>query len=236
MQSNCADASTRAAANSQLTLQERPLLSKDGEALSTVPIARLDSLHQEQDMHADRSWLAVYVSSRHEKAVHIHFQLCEIESFLPLYHSLRLWRNRCRRNLQLPLFPNYLFVHISPGKRVNVLRVPGVLSIVSRGTEPAPLPQSTIESLRAALSLRAVEPHPYLVLGHWVRIHSGPLAGLEGVSVKKKDNLRVVLNLDQIMQSAAVEIDGSEVEDIGPPRQIPFCGRAFLGRSSRVAL
>jgi transcription antitermination factor NusG len=117
-----------------------------------------------------------------------------------------------------------------------VLRVPGVLSIVSRGTQPASLPQSTIESLRAALSLRSVEPHPCLVLGHRVRIHSGPLAGLEGVLVKKKDNLRVVLNLEQIMQSAAIEVDGSEVQDIGPPPQIPFSSRPFLDRPSRVSL
>jgi transcription antitermination factor NusG len=211
------------------------LLIKDGEALSTTPIPRLDRLHQEQDLDAERLWFAVYVSSRHEKVVQTHLELREIESFLPLYHAVRLWRNRCRKDLQLPLFPNYLFVHLQLGKRVDVLRVPGVLSIVNRGTQPAPLPQSIIESLRGALSLRSVEPHPYLIVGHRVRIHSGPLAGLEGVLVKKKDNLRVVLNLDQIMQSAAIEVDGSEVEDIGPPAQMPFCSRGFLDRSSRPA-
>lgn len=161
-------------------------------------------------------WFAVYVSSRHEKKVGAQLALRHIESFLPLYKSVHQWKNRCRRTLDLPLFPNYLFVHIAPTQRVGVLQVPGVLSIVRCGSEPSPIPYAVIESLRAALSARAVEPHPYLVIGHRVRITSGPLTGMTGILVNKKNNLRVVLAVEQIMQSAAVEVNGDEVEDIGP--------------------
>jgi transcription antitermination factor NusG len=114
--------------------------------------------------------------------------------------------------LELPLFPNYIFVHMDRRDRMRVLEVPGVLSIVGSGSKPAPLPKFEIESLRANLQFRQIEPHPYLVVGERVRIRAGAMAGMVGVLVRKKSNLRVVLSLDQIMQSIAVEVDGEDLE------------------------
>jgi transcription antitermination factor NusG len=167
------------------------------------------------------NWFAVYVGARQEKSVGEQFRLRQIEAFLPLYKTVHRWKNGCKMNLELPLFPNYLFVRVDPRERLRVVRVPGVLSMVCCGREPVPVPQAVIESLRSAIALGQIEPHPYLVVGQRVRIKSGVLAGMEGVLVRKKENLRVVLSLDQIMQSAAVEVEGSEVEHLGETRALP---------------
>ena len=157
-------------------------------------------------------WFAAYTNAHHEKRVASNFAERQIESFLPMYSTRRRWRNRCEMNLELPLFTNYVFVRIDPRERVRVLEVPGVLSLVGFGRTLAPLPDFEIEALRTALGLRKIAPHPYLVIGDRVRIKAGPMNGMEGVLVRKKNDLRVVLALDVIMQSIAVEVDADDLE------------------------
>lgn len=158
------------------------------------------------------NWFAAYTNSHHEKRVASHFDERQIESFLPLYSALHHWKNRCRVGLDLPLFPNYVFVHIDPRERVRVLEVPGVLSLVGFGRTLAPLSDFEIEALRSCVGQRKIEPHPYLVIGERVRINAGPMMGMEGVLVRKKSNFRVVLLLDVIMQCVAVEVDADDLE------------------------
>jgi transcription antitermination factor NusG len=176
---------------------------------------------REQQMHGlagaqecSPNWFAAYTNSHHEKRVAGHFGERQITSFLPLYSARHRWRNRCEMKLELPLFPNYVFVRIDPQERVRVLEVPGVLSLVGFGRNLAPLPDFEIEALRAGLGQRKIEPHPYLVIGERVRIKAGPLTGMEGVLVRKKNNFRVVLALDVIMQCVAVEVDADDLEPV----------------------
>jgi transcription antitermination factor NusG len=157
-------------------------------------------------------WFAAYTAPRHEKAVVRQFKVREIESFLPLYTSVRRWKNGCQVAVAQPLFPGYVFVHVQRRHSGEVLQVPGVVSIVGSGREPSVLPAAEIESLRAGLPQRCYEPHPYLAVGDKVRIVEGPLAGMSGVLVRRKKPLRVVLTLDLIMQSVAVEIGMDEIE------------------------
>lgn len=161
-------------------------------------------------------WFAVYTIPRHEKRLAEHFGVRQIEYFLPLYRTLRRWKDGSRITLELPLFPNYIFVRISRRERVRVLEVPGVLSIAGCGREPVPLPDGEIEALRQGISLAQLEPHPYLVVGERVRINAGPLAGMEGVLIRKKNSFRVVLTLSMIMQSIAVELDIDDLEPANP--------------------
>ncbi|MFI5114812.1 MAG: UpxY family transcription antiterminator [Terriglobales bacterium] len=184
----------------------------------------------EQKMHGlaaaqefSANWFAAYTNSHHEKRVASYFAERQIESFLPLYATARRWKNRCEMNLELPLFPNYVFVHIDPRERVRVLEVPGVVSLVGFGRVLAPLPDLEIEALRAGVGQRKIEPHPYLVIGERVRIKAGPMMGMEGVLVRKKSNFRVVLTLDAIMQSVAVEVDADDLEPAAK-----YAGRAVL--------
>ena len=174
-------------------------------------------------------WFAVYTTPRHEKRLAEHFGVRGIEFFLPLYRVLKKWKDGSRINLELPLFPNYIFVRISRRERVRVLQVPGVLSIVGCGREPAPLPDSDIEGLRRGIGSAKIEPYPYLVVGERVRINAGPLAGMEGVLIRKKNSFRVVLTISMIMQSASVEVDVHDLEPINPnfhPIALSYLGAA----------
>ncbi|MFZ0312373.1 MAG: UpxY family transcription antiterminator [Candidatus Korobacteraceae bacterium] len=159
-------------------------------------------------------WFAAYTTPRHEKVVARHLQSRHIEAFLPLYSSVRRWKNGCRVAVEQPLFPSYLFVHIPRREAVKVLQIPGVVSLVSAGREPAALPSAEIESLRSSLPLRHFEPHPYLVVGEKVRITAGSLEGMVGVLIRRKNDCRVVLTLELIMQSVAVEIGIDEIEPV----------------------
>jgi transcription antitermination factor NusG len=158
------------------------------------------------------NWFAAYTLSRHEKRVASLLAGRQIESFLPLYAALHRWQNRCERKIELPLFPNYVFVRIAFRERVRVLQVPGVLALVGSGSMHAALPDFEIEVLRSGIGQRRIEPHPYLVVGERVRIKAGAMCGLEGVLVRKKNNLRVVLALEVIMRSVAVEVDAVDLE------------------------
>jgi len=183
---------------------------------------------------ADResaNWFAAYTNSHHEKRVALHFGERRIESFLPLYSVLHRWKNRCEVDLDLPLFPNYVFVHIDPRERVRVLEVPGVLSLVGFGRTPAPLSDFEIEALRSCAAQRNFEPHPYLVIGERVRIKAGPMTGIEGVLVRKKSNFRVVLALDVIMQCVAVEVDADDLEPAAKYAGRVVLPLGFAGRS-----
>ena len=104
------------------------------------------------------NWFAAYTDSHHEKRVALHFGERQIESFLLLYATLHRWKNRCEVDLDLPLFPNYVFVHIDPRDRVRVLEVPGVLSLVGFGRTLAPLSDFEIEALRSCVGQRKSSP------------------------------------------------------------------------------
>jgi transcription antitermination factor NusG len=162
-------------------------------------------------------WFALYTASRHEKRVAQHLCQREIEFYLPLYKAERRWADGSRVTLDLPLFPGYLFVRMRRGERGRVLGVPGALSVVGgTGGEPAWLPDATIEALRSGLEARLVQPHPLLTAGQRVRIRSGALAGFEGIVVRHKSSLRVVLTVEHIMQSYAVEVALDDLELLQP--------------------
>lgn len=158
-------------------------------------------------------WFAVYTSPRHEKRVGQYLLQKEIEHYVPLYQARRKWRDGSKVTVDLPLFPSYVFVRIGSSERVRVLQVPGVLSIIGgTGRQPASIQDAEIDALRAGLSARHAEPHPLLTVGQRARIRSGALGGMVGIVVRKKNSLRVVLTMDLIQQSVAVEVDGAELE------------------------
>ena len=122
--------------------------------------------------------------------------LREIESFVPIYESVRVWKNRQRVKLELPLFPSYLFVHIERRQKSRVLASPGVLRIVGNNREMIPIPDATIDFLRSdSCWASRIEPYCELVVGQKVRIKTGAMEGLEGVLVRKNNNLRFVLTI-----------------------------------------
>ncbi len=162
----------------------------------------------------DPRWYAAYTSANHEKRVAEQLEVRSVEHFVPLYESMRRWKDRKVR-LQLPLFPGYVFVRLALRDRLRVLEVPGVARLVGFNGLPCALPDSEIEALKAGLAsgVRA-EPHPYLTVGRRVRVKTGPLAGVEGVLKRKKNSARLVISLDLIMRSVAVDVEAADVEPL----------------------
>jgi transcription antitermination factor NusG len=160
-------------------------------------------------------WYAAYTCANHEKCVAAQFERRSIEHFLPLYESVHRWKDR-RKRLKLPLFPGYVFVRLALSEKLKALEVPGVVRLVGFGGFPEALSENEMEVLRNGLSVTfRAQPHPYLTQGRRVRIKGGPLAGIEGILVRRKGNFRVVISVDLIMRSIVVDIDAADVLPLG---------------------
>jgi transcription antitermination factor NusG len=170
------------------------------------------SLLGEATVQSREHWYAACTRPRHEKHVAKQLRDRGIEFFLPLYRSVRRWKDR-RKEVDLVLFPGYIFVHTSADGRLRVLQLPGVTHFVFFGGSPAALPGDDIEALQRgfAYDIRP-ECHPFLTAGRKVKVVSGPLSGARGILLRRKKNdCRLVISLDAIMRSVSVEIDEADV-------------------------
>jgi transcription antitermination factor NusG len=161
---------------------------------------------------AARKWYALFTLPKHEKAVVKQLDLRGVECFLPTYEEVRVWKNRQRMKLVLPLFPTYLFLRISPQERARAIEAPGVLHIVGNSRGPLPLQDSEIEFMRAGIRGEKVEPYRDLVVGQKARIKCGAMEGVQGTLVRKNKSLRFVLTLELINQHAAIEVNADDLE------------------------
>ena len=180
-----------------------------------------ESIHRECGLsaaHLEPRWYAVYTRSRHEKSVAEQLTRKSVETFVPVYETVRSWRNG-RHRVQLPLFTGYAFVRIALRDQLEVLKVPGVVRLVGFGGRPVSLADREIERLRQVLATGTrAEPHPFLNVGRRVRVTAGPLVGQEGILVRRQGNLRIVLSIDLIQRSILVEVEADSLEPVADTR------------------
>lgn len=186
-----------------------------GESQSDMSLSHLDVIAEEHAREPQAAhWYAAYTLANHEKRIGEQLGRKGVENFLPLYESIRQWKDR-RVRLQLPLFPGYVFVRIALFERLTVLRLAGVARLVGFGDRPAPLADEEMEGLRRGMgSQLKMEPHPYVSKGQRVRILRGPLAGMDGILLRNKGNFRLVLSIDLIMRSVVVDVDAADIHPI----------------------
>jgi transcription antitermination factor NusG len=152
-------------------------------------------------------WFALTVKRRYEKVVAHSLRRRGLEDFLPLYVMRRCWSDRIKA-VEFPLFPGYVFCRFDYDRRLPVLCIPGVTSIVGYAKLPTPLSESEIASIRTILTSNLpAQPWPVVRAGQSIRIERGPLAGLQGMLIREKDSLRVVVSLDLLQRAVAVEVD-----------------------------
>jgi transcription antitermination factor NusG len=162
----------------------------------------------------NHNWFAVCTRHQHEKTAARILEYKEFEVFLPLYKARHRWKDRFKE-VYVPLFPGYLFVREELRRWLAIITTPGVSSIVSCGGQPAAIPFSEIEGVKRIVeSTLRVEPHPFLKSGDWVRVKHGPIAGVEGILLRQKNVARLVLSIEMLGKSAAVEVDAIDVERI----------------------
>jgi len=162
--------------------------------------------------YREARWYAAYTSANHEKRVALQLGQRSVEYFLPVYESVRHWKDR-RVKLEMPLFPGYVFVRLALQDRLRVLQIPGLARLVGFDGTPTALPDEEIEGLRKGLTSGVrVKPHPFLTVGKRVRVTAGPLAGMRGILVRRRKQTRFVVSVELIMRSVAVEIDEADLE------------------------
>jgi len=177
-------------------------------------------------------WHALYTRHQHEKVIAQALAGKGFEVFLPQYRTVHRWKDR-EKELLLPLFPNYVFVHGGLDRMLALVTTPGIHSLVSWGGRPANIPREEIEAVRRLVEgSYQIEPHPFLKCGDRVRVKSGPLEGIEGILVRKTRGFRLVLSVEMLSKSASVDVDTSVVERLssGNPYRVASTGEGMRGR------
>jgi transcription termination/antitermination protein NusG len=158
------------------------------------------------------AWYAIWTRSRHEQAVREQLERKGYEAFLPTITKWSRWKDRKKR-VDWPLFPGYCFARFEPDERIGILKVDGVVSIISNNGMLSPIPEVEIESIRTLVeSELAYDPVPRIKEGDMVKVTHGPLKGVVGRLVRKGAHSRLVLSVDLIGQAVSVEVDASDVK------------------------
>jgi len=166
------------------------------------------------------SWFALRVRSQREASVADYLNAKGYQLFFPRYSCRKRWSDRIKQ-VELPLFPGYLFCRFDPYDRLPILKTPWLLQIVGFDQNPCPVDDAEINAIRTmVVSGAAVEPCPFLTVGEKARIESGPLRGITGILTDIRGNHKLVVSVTMLQRSVAVEIDSSQVTSEGAAQQI----------------
>jgi transcription antitermination factor NusG len=174
----------------------------------------------------DAHWFVLWTHSNSERLVHAHLRDREFEVFLPL---VKAWSRRrgVQSTVALPMFPGYVFVRHVLDKRsyVEILKARGVVRVLGeRWDRPAFVPDGEIEAIRRVAGADVpVLPYPFLTEGQRVRIEDGPLTGLQGILIATKPQKGLlVVSVDLLQRSVAVEVASTQVQPLGPAVVRPY--------------
>jgi len=160
------------------------------------------------------AWFALQIRSRCEDIVTAHLTGKGYEWFLPKYKSRRRWSDRFKE-IELPLFPGYIFCRFNPWDRFPILTTPGVAYIVGVAKTPVSIDETEVAAIQAAFkSGLPSQPWQYLQIGRRVRIDYGPLYGLEGILMEVRGQHRLVLSVTLLQRSIAVQVETTWVRPI----------------------
>lgn len=170
------------------------------------------SLHLGVDPDARSSrWYALYVRSRHEKVVESGLKGKGYAAFSPFYRTRRKRVDRIAE-IDVPLFPGYVFCLFDSNKRLPILMTPGIVGVVGRGNRPEPVDDTEIASIRTlALSGHSVQPWPFLRSGQRIRLQAGPLMGAEGIFLRVKDEYHLVVSITLLQRAVSVVVEKASV-------------------------
>ena len=154
-------------------------------------------------------WFAIQVKSGSELVIESVLKGKGYEAFVPTYRSDEAGRGRTER----PLFSGYVFCRFDPLVRAPIVTTPGVIKVVGYGRRPASLDESEMQAVRTVASSNLpTRPHSYLKPGQRVRIGEGPLRGLEGDISQTGDRRYLVVSVNLLQRSIAVELEPAWLE------------------------
>ena len=164
----------------------------------------------------EHCWFAVQTKARHEKKIAAELTEKGVVVFLPLSPEVHQWSDR-KRKVEVPLFSTYVFVRIGVDRnhRVTVLETNGVFRFVGSRGRGIPIPNEQIETLQTIIREEVrFSPHPFLNVGQKVRICGGSLDGICGILSAINNDQSLIVSVDSIQRSLAIQIDGYGIEPI----------------------
>ena len=165
-------------------------------------------------IHEGRLWQPVHTRPRCEKKFQRFCDKYDLISYLPLKLRANTIRNKIVKS-QIPMFPGYAFACLNDEEKAIVSRTNSVVNFInlSRAQE-----KSLVEDLRSINILEHMQENqeilvsPEIQPGSEISVKYGALRGLTGIVEKRKNIHRIVVNIDMISQSVAMEMDSSDVE------------------------
>jgi len=159
-------------------------------------------------------WYAVRVRTKSELLVHQVLQGKGFETLVPTYKVRRVWSDRVK-NVDMPLYPGYVFCRFEFERRLPVLQSVGVVDVINDGRKGLPIPEPEMEAIRKIVeSKMRTSPWPFLQVGQRVEVYRGPLTGVEGILLAQKKNFRLVVSVPLLQRSVNVEIEGDWVRPV----------------------
>jgi transcription antitermination factor NusG len=159
----------------------------------------------------EHPWYVLRVKTNREKSTAYLLRQKGYIDFLPLHTQSRRWSDRLKE-MQLPLFPGYVFCRFDPRHRLPILTTPGVLHAVGIGGMPEPVNESEIAALQVAVaSGRLLQPWPFLKIGERVIIQHGPLRQMEGILSEVRGDRKLIISITLLQRSVAVQIERADV-------------------------
>lgn len=152
-------------------------------------------------------WFALQTRPRNEKQVEHLLTHKGYECCLPMYRQKRRWSDRVTE-VELPLFPMYIFCRFNTSAIGKAISTPGVTCIVGFGGQPAEVEVKEIEALQLLDQSGLLrEPWVYIPNGTLVQVEAGPLAGAQGIFCSGEDKRRFVISVTLLQRSVAVQLD-----------------------------
>ena len=155
-------------------------------------------------------WWVAHTKSRNEKALAHDLIRKDISYFLPMSWNVRRRSGRTMRSL-LPLFSGYIFFCGNENQRVELLRTNRVANLIEVKDQQKFL-KELLQIEQAFQAGAILTPHKYVKTGQQCRVIAGPLTGLQGIVIKTKGTIRLVLQIDMLGQAASVELDTDMIE------------------------
>ena len=167
--------------------------------------------------NATPEWYVFRVRPRHEKAVASQLREKDQHCFLPLLSQKRSWGKRSA-NVDLPLFPGYVFCEAERFGLLPILQTAGVIDVVRAGSSPAPVDRDELNAIKRVIEMDVqIEPCHYLTVGQKVRILEGPFSGLSGCLTDVRNTRRLILSITLLQRSVSVEVDAAAVVPLHQP-------------------
>jgi transcription antitermination factor NusG len=167
------------------------------------------------------TWFALQTKPRNEKQVERLLTNKGYECCLPIYRQKRRWSDRVIE-IDIPLFPMYIFCRFSPSAVGKAISTPGVTRIIGFGGQYAEVELEEIKALQLlAQSDLLREPWAYVPYGSLVQVESGPLTGAQGIVCNNEDKRRLVISVTLLQRSVAVQLDEKTIVTVieGPKRE-----------------